>query len=105
MVVQHLDLKLPKLEEFTPRRNTIKPMAASLKATPRHVQEEVILEVASHLDHYLSKSGICIPFRTHLILAREEQQESNCNDQVFVDEKNVLAGSVTNTICRCGVRR
>ncbi|HBY99075.1 MAG TPA: transposase [Chloroflexi bacterium] len=71
MKVQQLNLALPKLKDFVPRHIIATPMAAGFNAASPLVQVKVIQEVAERLELYTTESEVCIPFRTHLVLARK----------------------------------
>lgn len=71
MRVQQLDLSLPKLDDFVPRHITATPMVAGFNAASPIEQAKVIQEIADRLELYTTETGVCVPFRTHLVLARK----------------------------------
>jgi ubiquinone/menaquinone biosynthesis C-methylase UbiE len=65
-----LDLEIPPLEDFVPRHISATPMAAGYRSASRTARKAVVREVCTRLYKYGAKSGLRLPFRTHLAVAQ-----------------------------------
>jgi SAM-dependent methyltransferase len=68
-IVARLDIELPPLPEFVARHLAATSAAAAFEAAPDARRAAIARDVAARLAGYQTGTGVCVPFRTHLVRA------------------------------------
>jgi hypothetical protein len=69
MTTKQLNLELPKIRDFVPRHISATPMANGFNAASPAAQQAAIQEVSERLASYETKTGVRVPFKSHLAVA------------------------------------